>query len=482
MSKEKAKIINSVFVIIFTVIISFLMSFSTGCNSTKTPENAEKSENRTIEPKLQKAGSGSETKKEMVLIPGGEVELGPDEPGAPNNIKVKLSPYYIDKYPVTISEYWKYVKDNRLEKEQDASLRQLAEKKEYANFPVILVSYKDAEGYASWAGKRLPTEAEWQLAAQGKENNIYPWGAEMNIKLKPDGWSEIGKNPENVSTFGVYDMSGNIFHWTISSWKALAPETGFPGVEFTGETKVVKAGCWPIIPAWNTCKFRTHIKNDIKCYFLGFRCAKAQNQDDINLKNDTEIAKNCAPQKFAEDEATRQIFSYEIKPDRQLPPTVQKYISQIKTGSSVADIGCGLGYLTFILAKQVGNKGKVYAVDIKKPVVDFVEIYAKNFGLPNIAGITSENDNVKLPDNSCDVIFLLGTISYINESQISSFAESLNKGLKQGGTLAISDEIKHERTKANIDYLLNHGFEVVYEETEKEGFERLALFKVLRKK
>jgi iron(II)-dependent oxidoreductase len=427
---------------------------------------------------------GGSSASEMILIPGGEIELGMDEPGNPSNIKMNLQPYYIDKYPVTIKEYWKYVTANKIEQEQDASLRQLAEKSEFANYPVILVSYKDAEGYARWVGKRLPVEAEWQMAAQGSDNRVYPWGNEIDLKklqLKPEGWSEVGSNPQNISSYGVYDMAGNVFHWTQSYWKR-AELQNMPGVEFTGETLVVKAGGWPMMQTWNTCKFRTHIKNDIRCYFLGFRCVKPKSQDDPNIRTEKETAGTCQPQKYMEDEAIRQVFSYELKPDRQLPPTVEKYIKQIKQGSALADVGCGLGYLTFILSKQTGNSGKVYAIDIQKPVVDFVEVYAKNFGLSNIVGIHSDLDNVKLPENSCDVIFLLGTISYINESQIENFANSLYNGLKQGGTIALSDEAKNERTQANTDYLLKHGFELVYEETEKQGFERLALFRVLRKK
>ncbi|HYW79585.1 MAG TPA: formylglycine-generating enzyme family protein, partial [Thermoguttaceae bacterium] len=137
---------------------------------------------------------------------------------------VRISPFYIDPYEVTYEEYCKFVSDGN-KKYATGGIRSgddgtyVPPRPEWARFPVRGANYYHARGYAQWAGKRLPSEAEWEFAHSGTEHRTYPWGNdEPNEKranfgptlggLKPVGSFPAGKTPE-----GVFDLAGNIGEW-----------------------------------------------------------------------------------------------------------------------------------------------------------------------------------------------------------------------------------------------------------------------------
>jgi len=149
-----------------------------------------------------------------------------DNPRRFHEHPMQIASFYIDKYPVTNAQFKKFLdathyhpKDdlNFLRDWKDGNIPQGWEDK-----PVTWVSLEDARAYASWAGKRLPHEWEWQYAAQGTDGRLYPWGNEWDDSAVPlpdksrtmRGPDAINAHPKGASPFGVMDMVGNVWQWT----------------------------------------------------------------------------------------------------------------------------------------------------------------------------------------------------------------------------------------------------------------------------
>lgn len=171
---------------------------------------------------------------EMVFIPAGEVIIGTNEKtddtfgNEVDKQSVFVKSFYIDRYEVTNGQYKEFLLDtgHRTPKFWDNPNLNAH------NQPVVGVNWEDAESYANWAGKRLPTDIEWEKAARGIEGQLYPWGNQYNTSLgnfddngnmdgKLDGYAlqtaSIGSYPNGVSPFGIHDMAGNVWEWVIST-------------------------------------------------------------------------------------------------------------------------------------------------------------------------------------------------------------------------------------------------------------------------
>ncbi len=134
--------------------------------------------------------------------------------------------FYIDKYPVTNAEFKKFLDASHYHPKDDLNfLRDWKDgnyPKGWENKPVTWVSQEDARAYASWAGKRLPHEWEWQYAAQGSDGRLYPWGNDWDDSAVPApdrsrtmrGPDPVDGHPKGASSFGVMDMIGNVWQWT----------------------------------------------------------------------------------------------------------------------------------------------------------------------------------------------------------------------------------------------------------------------------
>jgi sulfatase modifying factor 1 len=197
----------------------------------------------------------------MVLVAAGEFMMGSqvgegslDE--TPQHT-VDLDAYYIDQYEVTVERYKRFMKQksHRQPKYWDQ-----VDSRRDAQKPVVGIDWNDAKAYCEWAGKRLPTEAEWEKAARGTDKQTYPWGASKpnsstaNFgkayepekayaeKLKAVGSYERGKSP-----YGAYDMAGNVWEW-VADWFAEdyyqnSPQKN-PRGPSTGEKRVLRGGSW----------------------------------------------------------------------------------------------------------------------------------------------------------------------------------------------------------------------------------------------
>ncbi|MBI1987258.1 MAG: SUMF1/EgtB/PvdO family nonheme iron enzyme [Nitrospinae bacterium] len=201
-----------------------------------------------------------------------EVKIGPAK-------KVSLKGFYIDAHEVANAQYKKFVDATgyRLPTQwEDSGTYPEGED----NYPVYNVSWNDANAYARWAGKRLPTEEEWEKAARGKDDRLYPWGNEK-IKEAVKTWDsmrgyaqETGKNKYDRSPYGVYDMAGNLMEWTATKiensirWGHSLEETGYE----TGV--IIKGGGWGVELDEAKIPRKVLASPDSVINGIGFRCAK----------------------------------------------------------------------------------------------------------------------------------------------------------------------------------------------------------------
>jgi iron(II)-dependent oxidoreductase len=164
---------------------------------------------------------------EMVLVPGTvfSFEVATNEDFMPypdvSNHEVKIDSFLIDKYPVTNAQFFEFMMSSRyMPSDTSKFLRHWERgtlKQGQENYPVVYVSYEDMKAYAKWAGKRLPTQAEWQLAAQGTDKRKWPWGNEFHGTYCNNGFDRptpVDAFSKGKSPYGALDMVGNIWQTT----------------------------------------------------------------------------------------------------------------------------------------------------------------------------------------------------------------------------------------------------------------------------
>jgi formylglycine-generating enzyme required for sulfatase activity len=140
----------------------------------------------------------------------------------PKKVQVELSAYAIDLTPVTNAEYEEFLQaSGYTPRVEDNFLKHWVDGRPPAgqeDHPVVYVDLNDARAYAEWAGKRLPSDAEWQYAAGGPERLRYPWGNRRESDRCNDGdaTTSVRAFPDGRSPFGCYDMCGNTWEWTES--------------------------------------------------------------------------------------------------------------------------------------------------------------------------------------------------------------------------------------------------------------------------
>ena len=239
---------------------------------------------RVRHPEYYRPG-GEKVRAGMVFIPGGTYVLGPNTGFERKRRRVTLRPFLIDQYEVSNADYLVFV-ENQAETEQVALLPRIWEPdkdgrvrptEEQLHRPVAGVTWIQATAYASWAGKRLPTEDEWEAASRGPEARLYPWGAEYRAEHCNDSELEIG-HPLDVRTlsqgaspFQVFHMAGNVEEWTASDEEGRTLQR----LESSILSVVVRGGHYLSARENVSAVFRWVAPGgSTREPFLGFRCAQ----------------------------------------------------------------------------------------------------------------------------------------------------------------------------------------------------------------
>jgi serine/threonine-protein kinase len=215
----------------------------------------------------------------MVLVPGGSYVIGrngQDPLESPEHI-VEVAPFYMDRTEVTNAQYKAFVDatghEPPLDWVVDGTFTPGRE-----NWPVINVKWQDAVDYATWAGKRLPSEDEWEAAARGKDGRIYPWGNEWtpglaNIAAK--SITDVGQHKDGAAPSGVFDMIGNVWEWTADEF-ALYPGSKAkpPEVESGVTYRVIRGGAFDGNKKHDAA-YRGYVDAAEGYPKTGFRCVKS---------------------------------------------------------------------------------------------------------------------------------------------------------------------------------------------------------------
>lgn len=233
----------------------------------------------------------------MDEIPAGILEQGSvgeqleeDETSA-GDIHIAL--FYIDRYEVTNDQYRACVEANvcrpadQLDSERFGAPRQ----------PVVGVSWHDAATFCLWAGKRLPTEAEWERAARGDDRRTYPWGEDpptcsLAVFTQCDryGPAEVGGRPAGAGPFGTQDLAGNVWEW-VQDWYAPryypADPEGAPQGPPAGRERVLRGGSWHFGPLYIRAANRHSDDPLHRTPAYGFRCAYSPPPQPTSMPNTT---------------------------------------------------------------------------------------------------------------------------------------------------------------------------------------------------
>ena len=254
----------------------------------------------------------------MVLIPAGEFKMGsaPDQihaylkgfDGVPFEAfqaeiphrQVALDVYYIDQYEVSNRLYRRFIEATG----RTAPKFWGDERFHQPDHPVLGVTWYEANAYCTWAGKRLPTEAEWEKAARGAHGNEYPWGnnwdpkrtntasywagksfpsiakwaewMETALEGRNAGPLEIGKFSSGISPYGVHDMAGNVSEWVFDWYTPYVSQPTLihnPKGASSGTMKVHRGGSWSVSSIFARSAYRARENPEMRSPYIGMRCA-----------------------------------------------------------------------------------------------------------------------------------------------------------------------------------------------------------------
>ncbi len=245
---------------------------------------------------------------EMVYVPAGAFLMGSpeDDPYAYQNEmpqhEVYLDAFWIDRTEVTNAQYAACVADGACQPPQAFGMQKLNSmtrpsyygNPEFDLYPVVYVTWQAANAYCEWAGKRLPSEAEWEKAARGTDGRRFPWGNEnvnselanladsrtdydWSIRYIDDGYedtSPVGNFPLGASPYGAVDMAGNVWEWVMDGYSVDAYKSAASQVPVVTDEqfRVLRGGCWQSSNWGIRSAIRSRVAPDTAYSYIGFRC------------------------------------------------------------------------------------------------------------------------------------------------------------------------------------------------------------------
>jgi len=224
---------------------------------------------------------------EMAYVPAGEFTMGSDSGDSDERPvhTVSLDAFWIDKHEVTNASYEKCVAAGKCERPSSTDSDDRSSyygNSQYDNYPVIYVSWNDARNYCVWAGKRLPTEAEWEKAARGTDGRIFPWGndfeqSRVNNNEVVGDTTEVGKYPNGASPYGAMDMAGNVWEW-VNDWYDSNYYNNTPRANpqgpASGASRVLRGGAFSSSRDFARAANRGGDRPTYRNVNIGFRCAQ----------------------------------------------------------------------------------------------------------------------------------------------------------------------------------------------------------------
>lgn len=312
------------------LIIGLLSLVSPGClarvpdpefETTSISENLDQLTREAVsDPTLGDSRFRAKDGVEMVYVPPGKFEMGSDEQEVEYALEmcwtydtncsrgyfsieqplhmVELSSFWLDKTEGTAGQYDRCTEEGFCDPPTCEEDQQAGE----GELPVVCVSWDQAVSYCQWTGARLPTEAEWEYAARGRDAKRYPWGSDFdgsklnycdaNCELgkrdegNDDGYAQsapVGSYPGGASWVGALDMAGNVWEWT-ADWYGSYPTyqdidpTGPP----SGGRRVARGGSWHTSPDHTRSALRTYSEPGRSYDHMGFRCASSVSPGDLS--------------------------------------------------------------------------------------------------------------------------------------------------------------------------------------------------------
>lgn len=202
--------------------------------------------------------------RELVHIPAGPFLMGSeDSPDEMPSREFLTREFWVDKFPVTNSDFEIFIRATGYDIHEDSRNHRFMRDSDH--HPVVAVTWYDAQAYATWAGKRLLTEEEWEKSARGTDGRRFPWGNNFEstrcntLEFRAGRATDVRQFPSGVSPYGVFDLAGNVWEWTSTT--------------FASTLRVLRGGSWNDPSFVARCSARYYLGPSVRLAYVGFRCA-----------------------------------------------------------------------------------------------------------------------------------------------------------------------------------------------------------------